>query len=135
MSNIRGAIRSLVLADSGVSNLIGTRMHIDKLPQDWTSPAIRYSVISSPREHNLTGPVGRADRRIQIDCYSLSSKSEAVDVAEAVREAIDGVRTTQDGVKIGRIRTDEERDGFEDVETEDVHRVSLDFMVAHNETP
>lgn len=75
---------------SGVTDLVGSRIYLLKLPQRPTLPAIRIQRISSPRFQHLRGPLYPARSRVQVDTFAAESSggnahAQATAVAEAVR--------------------------------------------------
>lgn len=116
-------IRTELAAAPGVTDLVGTRMYPNLMPQGVALPAIVYSVISDTPENTFTGT--SADRlnstRVQIDCYAVKYLD-----AHAVAEAVDLVvsnlsRHDLTGAREGK------RDLYDD--ESQLHRVSLDFVI------
>ena len=117
--------------DTDVSALASSRVYPMKLPQGWTLPAITYQRVSGVREHNLSGPSGRARPRFQIDCWA-SDYDGAKDLADKVRLCLDGLKddinTESD---VGGITLEADRDIWE--ENIDAYRISMDFIIPHFE--
>lgn len=88
MPDISKTIRSITLADSTVSGLVGTRMYSDALPQQATLPAIRYLVVDTMPTECLVHIAAIARARMQIDCYA-NTRAASVDLADAVRLALE----------------------------------------------
>lgn len=88
MPDISGTIRTITLANEGVSSVVGSRMHSDVLPEKIAMPAIRYLVVDTLPNECLGGiaPISRA--RLQLDCYA-KSRSASVSLANAVRLALE----------------------------------------------
>jgi hypothetical protein len=84
------AVLQRILIDAPVvSNLIGTRIYPNIVPQKAPMPAVTYQQISGPRLHDMQGAVGMAKARYQINCWAESyAKSKELD--EAVRLTLDG---------------------------------------------
>lgn len=87
MADISATIRTLSIADSDVSALVGTRMYSDVLPQKCTMPAIAYQVISTVANEELVNVTALTRARIQIDCFA-KTRGEANQLAEKVRIAL-----------------------------------------------
>jgi len=117
--------------DVDVSALVSKRIYPMKLPQGWTLPAITYQRVSGVREHNLSGPSGRARPRFQIDCWD-DDYLDAKDLANKVRLCLDGfkgdINTESD---VGGIILEADRDIWE--ESINVYRISMDFIIPHFE--
>lgn len=117
---IEPALYSLVTGDAGVSALIATRMYPALMPQNVTLPAVSYSVVVAPGDHHGTAASGYVSAIYRIDCWATTFAA-ARELAQAVREAIDGYRGTVTPagsplveVTIGAILLESERDLYED---------------------
>jgi hypothetical protein len=127
---IETALFSYVTGDVAVGGLIGARMYPVILPQDPTYPAVRYAVVSAPREHDHDGPNGLVRARVQVDVYGVTYASVKA-VKEAIRGRLDGFRGNMAGVTVGSAHLLSERDGFED--SAGVFDVSFDFSIWFHE--
>ena len=67
---IEDGLVALLSADSGVSALVGNRIHPLVLPRKPTYPALVYQRVSGERVRSLSGPSGRVRPRVQIDAYA-----------------------------------------------------------------
>jgi len=125
-----------LLADAGVSALVGTRVHPHVIPQDGELPAITYQRISSQREMQMDGPLSLIRVRMQVDCWS-SSYSGAKSLADAVRSALNGVGIRSpktlgsESVQLVFLESDNDLADFEGDKRE--YRVSQDWMIYHVE--
>lgn len=127
------AIRAHLVANGGVSALIGTRLYPLVLPQDPTYPAIVLTRVSGVREHSHDGPSLLSTSRLQLDCIAPTAAA-AKNVADKVRLALDGFRGTMGGaggVEVNGAWLEDERDGYDDELR--VYSASVDYMVLHNE--
>lgn len=110
-----------------------------KAPQSTaTRPYVLYKRISGGRIRSLTGPSGVSHPRIQLDVFGRDY--EAVrDLAQAIRDALDGFNTTGDGTMSGRTVqvgiVHDDFDGNEDDERPQhgtelaEHRFTLDLTI------
>lgn len=75
-------LRTFALADATISGLIGSRWHPSVLPENPTTPAVTYEVVSAPRmrSHTSSGPVGY---RYQLDGWAETA-AEAEQLGEAI---------------------------------------------------
>ena len=89
MADIGLALRYRLVGTSTVATLLGTRIYPDKLPQGATLPAAVYYGISGTDEPQLSGLLGRAEQRIQVDSYA-STRTAANALALAIRDALTG---------------------------------------------
>ena len=87
MANIGLTIRTLTIANAGVSALAGSRMYPDALVQNAVLPAIVYQVIDTVATEHLGGIVALATSRIQIDSFA-TTRAGSVALGEAVRLAL-----------------------------------------------
>lgn len=82
-------LRSLLLARTEVSALVGERVDWGLRPQGDPAPAICLTVIfDGPVDHSLDGP-GISRARIQVDSFARSY-GEAKAIGSAVRTMLDG---------------------------------------------
>lgn len=79
-----------LLAASGVTDIVGTKVHPGKIPQGLDSPAVVYNRVSSPRELALDGTAASVAVRLRLDCWH-TSQSGAWSLAAAVRAALNSV--------------------------------------------
>lgn len=127
MAAIETLLRSKLVGDSGVAALVGVRVHPERLPQNVTYPAIRYTVTDSPPQ--VTTPGIRILRtRVQLDVYA-ATYSAAKGVTAAVRTALNRWSSLADGVISTFV--DDERD-VDDAE-EAMTRISLDAVIVYRE--
>lgn len=83
-------LRDYMLADSGISAKVGTRIHLTQLPELATYPAIAFQQISGPREHTLgDGYPTAATPRYQISCFAITYAA-VKELVLAVEAAFDG---------------------------------------------
>lgn len=120
-------------ASTALVTLLGDRVYPVRLPQEATLPAILYFKVSGVRVHSLRGPSGLARPRFQFDAYAEGSGGYGVvkQAAESLRKILDGFRGIVDDCNIQYILLDTEEDPYE--EEPELYRVSMDFMVMHNE--
>jgi hypothetical protein len=138
VADISTAVRQYLIANSGVSALIGTRIYTHLLKQDATLPAVVMNKISTQHHHTLSNFSGNASVRLQFDCYGATADS-ANDVAEAIRTSgIVGLKGVTNSVDIRGARMEEgeryEVDPARDGSDEHRYITSFDLMVDYTET-
>ncbi|OAN53894.1 hypothetical protein A6A04_13460 [Paramagnetospirillum marisnigri] len=101
-------------------------------PQRVTAPFVTFQRISGTRWRTITGPTGMAQPRIQIDAYA-TTYAGAKALATTIRQAIDGYRGAIGGVRVGGIALVSDQDLYEGDVNPALYRVSMDFMVTHDE--
>lgn len=121
------SLRTFLLADPTVSGLVGgERIHPVLLPQGVTQPSVTYRRISGQGVHGTSGRLNLNGPRIQIDAYARDA-DEATELADAIRDRIDGHRGATGSVRFKGIFFANERDMFDpDVK---MHRVSRNYFV------
>jgi hypothetical protein len=116
-----------------ISAIVEDRIYPQILPQRSTLPAITYNQVSAVRVEDLSGPAGKARRRISINCWAATDTG-AEALADAVRQSLNGFHGWMRDTKIGSTRLDEEVYLFEqDAGTVGIYRVVQDFIIAHLE--
>lgn len=127
--DMQGALRARLIADAGVSALVGQRVYWMERPQGASLPAIVLQVISEDRPQHMKGFTGLDWARVQIDAWGLSY-GDARGAAEAVIAAITPEQTGN-GVRFTRSFVDIVRDSTERVDTKTIFRTTLDMMIHH----
>lgn len=125
-------LRTYLLADSTISNLIGTRMYPVVLPQSPTYPAVSYSTISAQRGHNMQAPDGLAAQRIQVDAWALTY-AQARSLSDAIRNRIDSFRGSMGSTKVQGIFFDTERHLNEQDGSTVFYRIETDYIAWHED--
>lgn len=123
------ALIARLLATTGVTALVSTRIYWVERPQAKALPSITLQVISPGRSYTFGGADGTADPRVQVDCWGRSY-SEAKAVSRAVIDALEPP-ASQDGIEFHK--------GFLDAASDEpvedlpgggkVYRVSMDFFL------
>ena len=130
------AIYAVLAADSGVTDLVGTRIYPVRALRGASLPYITYQRISTVRRHPLDRPTDLADARVQVDCWA-GSYAEAKTLAAAVRSALAGYRGTAGGVTVQWMGLEGEADDVEiegGVESLTCYRVRQDWDIWWQET-
>jgi hypothetical protein len=127
-------LRTFLLAQSGISTLVGTRIYRSVRNQNDGLPAIVAQVLNDSSDHALDGILSARDALVQIDCFAATWV--AVDaLATAVEAELDsysgaiGDRTCQAAFLTGR-RDIEDDPVFGN--EQNTPRVSMDFEMMHN---
>lgn len=129
------AIVALLIA---AATSAGDRIEPLQLPRDPALPAISYQRISTPRRIAHNGDQGYADFRTQINCWakrtegSTAGYSQAKQLADEVRVALNGYRGTAAGVVVGLMRVSGDRDETDPQRT--LERVMVDVTGNYQET-
>ena len=130
------AIYARLVAHAGTTALVGTRVYPLRLPQGPTYPAIRYQVISAPREHAMGADTGTVHARVQVDCWA-TTYAGAKALAAQVILALSRWGGTSGGVVVEHVFLENEIDRFEPDPliggADGADRVLLDFMAHYTE--
>lgn len=130
---IEQAIKRELMADSGVTDLIGERLYYVRAPQDVVKPYVVFFKVSGLREYSHDGASELAQPRFQFSCFA-TIYYEAKQIAEAIRAAIEAFSGTmggESGVEIGSCFCMNESDMYED-DTKLFH-VAIDYLIFHKE--
>lgn len=130
MAELEEAVFARLQAVSGVTDLVGTRVHPAPLPQGVGMPAVSYQRVSAVRESAMGSDVGVARVRIEVSSWS-TQYSGAKQLATAVRAALQRFRGTSAGVEVLDVFVANDLDLFE--EERELHRVLTDFDIWHRE--
>lgn len=88
-STAEAVLQRILVNVPAVSNLIGSRIYPNIVPQKAPMPSVTYQQISGPRLHDMQGAVGMCKARYQINCWA-DSYLGAKELAWAVRLTLDG---------------------------------------------
>lgn len=88
---IEQGLKTLLLLDPTVSNMISGRSYGVILPQDPTWPAIVMTTITGTDSISTNGAVDPAEGRFQINCWS-TSLSEVRTLSKAIRAVLSGYK-------------------------------------------
>jgi hypothetical protein len=102
-----------------------TRVDWGLRPQGKSLPAIRLTVVSSPRDYTMEGPQATQQYRVQADCYGATygAAKELGDAVTAILEPSAGDFLAS--FVIGQ------RDVPELTDTGPVHCRTVDYLVTH----
>lgn len=132
---VEKAIRSILIDDSTVKNLVADRVYPVVRREGSSLPALVYQQISGVRDHIFAGPSGFVEARFQINCWAETYEG-ADELADAVRVAVDGYNGTKESVVIQCIHLIDEGDMpvlSADNESLSFHGKRLDVIVWFDE--
>jgi hypothetical protein len=124
------ALRARLIAASPVSALVSSRITWVERPQMAALPAITLQTMSDDRPQHMEGFMGLNPARVQIDCWS-TKHAEANDLADKAIAAL-APANTANGIRFDRAFVDSKRDLGERVETQFIHRVSVDLILHYS---
>lgn len=135
MADIGVGLRALLVADTPVAAIAGTRIYPRRLPQGATLPAVVYHKVGGADETGLAGLQGVGHQRFQVDAYA-TTKLVADQLATAIRDAMCGTGRGDWGTEFccgcsaqGGARDDEQSRG--DGSDEVYHITIRDYLVSY----
>jgi hypothetical protein len=128
------ALRSLIVANVGVTTFVSSRVYWGLAPQTTTGNYVTMHRIGGVREYNMETPSGLVQSRVQVDIWG-GPYSQVKLISRAIVAAIGGFRGTQNTIQFGGIFIDGERDDQTETtgDTATRYRNSLDLIVWHSE--
>lgn len=67
---VEEAVCARILQIDDVTDIVSTRVYLDKLPQAPTYPAVRVQLVDDLTSQHLRGPNGLCRARVQVDAYA-----------------------------------------------------------------
>jgi hypothetical protein len=122
ITTVDGAVRAILLANSGVFNLVGSRIYVFSLPDICTFPALSIHKISDYFSRIKGAP------RVQVSAWGkdpLILKG----ISAAVETALDGYSGTQGAISIVQITPLE----VNDIDADDtgLYQIAYDFQILY----
>lgn len=129
------ALETLLSDDAAIAALVSDRIYAKTWPQGATFPVLTYQQIDREGITTQDGPSGLVFKRVQLGIWSRTY-SEARDLADKVRLALDGFQGTaggSPGVVFQEVTLDDDDDGQPDDGRTDLHWIRQDYIVWHEE--
>lgn len=121
------ALRSILLADAGVTAKRAGGVNVNANPQTDSLPNVQLMLVSGLEEFTHSGPSGLIEDRVRIWCRGKTANA-AADLAQAVHTALQGYVGTVAGCRIQLCARAMTASDYQD--GADLHRVIIDFNVA-----
>lgn len=86
--SIEAATYTFLTGESGITDIVGSRIYPCHLPQNPVFPALVFTLISGTHDQTLVTAAGLLRARIQFDAYSRNL-SEVSEIIEQLRLALD----------------------------------------------
>ncbi|MCB1476650.1 MAG: DUF3168 domain-containing protein [Rhodobiaceae bacterium] len=126
------ALIAFLLADSGLTALVGTRVSYAVNQQGAPLPRVTILPVSRVPGYADDGEAGLTEARLQIDIYA-SSLAAAREIAAAVFARLSAVSAVISGVDFQTIELLDEDASFEALTDGDQpYRVRQDYLIWHN---
>jgi hypothetical protein len=111
MKSPEAAMRSVLIQDTAVAAVIGTRIFPVLAPISAALPYITYRRTGVSREQTLSGPMGVATTTLDMDIFAVTYE-EARTIADLCRQALDGWGGTLENTEVKNVSLESESDGF-----------------------
>jgi hypothetical protein len=131
--NITGALYTLLQANVGVTNLVGNKIYPLIVPQTQPRPAVTIQVAAVAPSDTKSNTSGVDMVQVQFSVFA-QKYSEAAEITEAIRKAIDKVMVTVAVAgKLYRIGGVRYLDQIEQVEEQtDTFHIASDYLVRYH---
>jgi hypothetical protein len=96
---IEAALRSMLLADDEVEEIVGTRVYVGRLPQNPTYPAITLEPVTLNDNNTLRAPGDLRWARIEVNAWAASF-AEVNDLTQAINAALNVQSGEHEGMDI-----------------------------------
>lgn len=137
MADVVSAVRTYILSQSAVTDLIAQRMYLDRLKQNATLPAATIHKVSESHVHTISNRGGMVQTRLQIECFALQ-RLTANALAEAIYKCgIAAVKGITNSVNIRGVMVEDGQRNYtiDDADGGDDHTyvTQFDLMVSYLE--
>ena len=123
------AIYNILITDVDVANMVVRRVFPNVAKNGTTFPFIIYDVESESPTQDKDGVSTLDEDFVMVSCY-CKTYSEASDLAQKIRTALDRKKGTFGGIEIQSIQYNGYNDLFDDnTSDEGVYRKALDFKI------
>ena len=129
-------LRSALVANAGVSALLGTRIYPLAADTDATLPWVTWRRSAIRREQTLSGPMGVPTVVVEYDIVATTYEA-ARTLADAIRGVLDGYNGTADNTTVRQTSLEDESDQFATLngaELPDLYIVRQTYEVLWQET-
>lgn len=123
------AIRTLLINQPIVSDLVSDRVYPVRYPQAEELPAITLRIVKNRPNHTKDGPSGLDEVSVTVEIYA-KGYSETENIKNAVRRVLDFYSGEVSGKTISRISYQGEADGYE--QDARIYVKDVDFIIFQN---
>lgn len=123
------ALRAYLLADSGVTAQVGTRVYWGRIVQGATYPAVRLNLISSPRLYSHDGDAGTRSSLVQIDCMAPTYAAAKAALRAIIAHLSGAKGAMSGGLTLQAAFVVAERDGNDDDPAQPLDMASADVTL------
>jgi len=130
---IEQALMTYLLAQTGITDLVGDRIHFVIAPQDVAKPYLVVTKVDSPEVSSHDGPSGLSHPRFQFSSFA-TTYSSAKTISAALKTALDGYSGTMGGAGGLTVKIPKREDENDFYETDSgLHHVASDYIIWHTE--
>ena len=136
MKSPEAVMRNALVTTTVVSSIVSSRIFPLLAPQSAALPFITYRRSGIRRQQTLSGPMGVPQVSVDFDVYAATYEG-ARDLAEKVRQRLDGYGGTFDNAEVKQVSLENEQDDFVQLagaEMPPVYSVKLSFDCWWQET-
>jgi len=120
------SLYKLLKDSSPVAAIVSTRIFPNRIPQNKSYPCITYMRIATVPTDQKDAVSGFDKIDFDVDCWS-NSQTEAADLADKVRTALDRKKITTEGSTVDTIVFVRQHDGYDDGAM--IYQKSLQFRM------
>jgi hypothetical protein len=129
MKSPEAVMRNALVTTTVVSSIVSSRIFPLLAPQSAALPFITYRRSGIRRQQTLSGPMGVPQVSVDFDVYAATYEG-ARDLADKVRQRLDGYGGTFDNAEVQQVSLENEQDDFVQLagaEMPPVYSVKLSF--------
>jgi hypothetical protein len=129
MKSPEAVMRNALVTTTVVSSIVSSRIFPLLAPQSAALPFITYRRSGIRRQQTLSGPMGVPQVSVDFDVYAATYEG-ARDLADKVRQRLDGYGGTFDNAEVKQVSLENEQDDFVQLagaEMPPVYSVKLSF--------
>jgi hypothetical protein len=129
MKSPEAVMRNALVTTTVVSSIVSSRIFPLLAPQSAALPFITYRRSGIRRQQTLSGPMGEPQVSVDFDVYAATYEG-ARDLADKVRQRLDGYGGTFDNAEVKQVSLENEQDDFVQLagaEMPPVYSVKLSF--------
>lgn len=129
-------LRSALVGSTAVTALVSTRIYPLLAPASASLPFVTWRRSGINREQTLAGPMGVPRVSVQYSIYG-STYEQARDVADSMRQVLDGYGGTADNTQVKQASLEDESDDFVELAGADmppVYQITQTYDIWWQET-
>lgn len=131
---IETALMTYLLAQSGITSLVSTRIYFVRAPQDVTAPYLVVNKISGTREQSHEANTHLAHPRFQLSAFgaTYAACKAIIAAAQAALQGYYGTMGGAGGVNVSAVFYEDETD-LDPGDNNELYGVSADYIIWHYE--